>query len=1352
MEVEEPREISIQTEEPLVEEEKPSVNPPVKQVMFKEPDIFAKTNLSRKVKWDLPEESSSVQSPPASIDYARTPQFLRQNPTPHRLPTPYYQGAFFSSGSEGTVSSSAKKRTRDDDSEPDPEDDDRARKRISFGGDNQKPSLEINTALATSDSFSPPDQQAQALTPAASTAVNPFQSNLKFNLTQSNFLNSGAYIPKFRSGTVQLGGNQGNDIVGRGLSFLEKRKLSNSSIPAPTNAPAASTKVSHANPASGVVAKEILKALSDITTPVEEFRKQPIPRLYPNDIFNGAPKPNIFESKNNTFPALPAPPSTSNKEAQPAQSSNKNDGKSVSFSTSTKPAEISTPAAPAPFTFSFNNSSVPPPSIDTGKKSAPATTGGLSFPKPQESLSQQAASSSLFTSAAPAPKNSFTLDSNKPKEASSVSVASTTVKQDGEFTFGDPMDLGDETVPVQSAADPAIKYMFSPPSKNRKRKSEVPSSSSKEPVPSSSSSGNEKEREEKKAKPSVDIWSKTEVNKGLKCPVCMVRNDEKAIKCVSCESVLKPDAKAAAPAPAPLAKPAPSTSSAAPTADIWAKFTSTDDIKCPVCMVRNKKDAVKCVSCESALTSSSGASSQPKASVPATTSGAITTGGFTFGAPPADSSKPAFQFGAPIVAPVPAADSKPAAGGFSFEFGKSADASKSSYLPDLKPIVTSGSGFLFGANDKAPSLAGTSSSPALIPNLPFTPLPVNSSKKSFSPREDDNQEDEDRAKRAKRKVEEPSSFSSNPVDDKKLSFAFGAGKSLDTTTTTTALKETGGFTFGSAAPATTVPAVPAAGFQFSAGTLTNKSTSTFGNDKPAFGADTSAPKSLQFGAPASSTIPSNDKDKDTKKESLPATTFPKSEFTFGAATNNNSQSLPTTTKSAPFEFGKSASEATEKKDNATELKAFGSAAFSSAPIPAPSASAPFGAGAAFTFSAGSTKTEKAEEKKPAAAAASSPFVFGASKPAEPAASVNAFDTKQAVSFSLGTNDSNKPVAISFGTTKKEEPKPPLPPGPPPSSAAPFQFGAATTGGKITPPPATPFGSSGNNNNNSHMMESPNPTEPSALNAPAPASAPFTFGAPPPLSVTAAAPNAAITSNPFAFSAGTTTTTNPLIPPAASSAPLFPATPASNNTAIPSIPLFGNSAAPVGGNPFSTGGAPVAPFGGQAAGAPKGPFAAPLGGSAAPAFPPAPTAAPFQAGGTPLFGGAPAGPGANIFGGASNPPAGPFGAANSNPFGGPSIPGGGPPASAGSAPFTFNAGGAQPPAPFMGGGGNTAPVVFGAGMGGGMGGGSSNGNLAAMGGPAVNNNAGGGGGGGFNIGASDQRKKYKLVKRNSSSQQ
>lgn len=81
-------------------------------------------------------------------------------------------------------------------------------------------------------------------------------------------------------------------------------------------------------------------------------------------------------------------------------------------------------------------------------------------------------------------------------------------------------------------------------------------------------------------------------------------------------------------------------------------------------MVCNDEKANKCISCESALLP------DVKAAAPAPASWANT--GFTFAAPPPETSKPTFHLRAPAAAPVSATD-KPAAGGLGFQFVKSTE-------------------------------------------------------------------------------------------------------------------------------------------------------------------------------------------------------------------------------------------------------------------------------------------------------------------------------------------------------------------------------------------------------------------------------------------------------------------------------------------------------------------------------------------------------------------------------------------------------------------------------------------------------------------------------------------------------
>jgi nuclear pore complex protein Nup153 len=86
---------------------------------------------------------------------------------------------------------------------------------------------------------------------------------------------------------------------------------------------------------------------------------------------------------------------------------------------------------------------------------------------------------------------------------------------------------------------------------------------------------------------------------GWKCDVCLVQNKEEVSKCISCESD-KPGAKSSATKPAPVSAPVPPASNTGFSfASSGFKPQAVSGWKCDVCLVQNKEEVSKCISCES---------------------------------------------------------------------------------------------------------------------------------------------------------------------------------------------------------------------------------------------------------------------------------------------------------------------------------------------------------------------------------------------------------------------------------------------------------------------------------------------------------------------------------------------------------------------------------------------------------------------------------------------------------------------------------------------------------------------------------------------------------------------------------
>jgi hypothetical protein len=1248
------------------------------------------SNQRKGVQWNIDESnvtsSKKLSSVTDSSPFLTTPQLYRFEGRNTHKATPYnFRPSLSTPGSEDTtnIGSSSKKRVLSDFLDGNNEDDeedrehgfDHARKRISFG------TMEPPSSKQSSVPFSSTISSSSSLVPVPSSTA--FQSNLKFNLINNNFLSSNAYIPKFRGNAISFAKNneiisqkpdflntgRNGNIAGSGLSFLEKRKLEKKEQERGSTASSSSS-------SSGVVAKEILKALSDITSPIEEFRKQPIPRIYPNDLFGTFPKPNLFTN-------LPASSSSSSSQQQQQQSAQ------------TKATEAPLTSCKQEKSVSFNLSS----SSASSKKNELEKEEGEEQPEMLMSVTKQTPSSQQFSS--PFPSFTFSQPTSlqtpvameQKQSKSQSSQLQQQSQQQSEFTFGEPIVIADESSVSSSSrvSDASIKYIFSPPAKGgRKRKVDsvggsksVEKSSISTPSTSLLSSSIKETEKQSSTKPSSavpSIWSNALLNKGIKCSVCRVPNDESAYKCISCDSVLKEDKK-----PTYSSNVVATT---APSTDIWSKFTSTDGIKCTVCMVRNNKGATKCVSCESPLETAAtdNKTKEIKNSAPVLSS---STGGFQFGATPTSSgtivpssnftfkapessvlpasSSTSFQFGsAPpaLSVKMPAVDT-----GFMFKPSTNKDSNNNDDTKTTSSVATASFSF-----DKTSYSSNAGNQPAISPSLPFTPLHANSgttpggfafkpknifpteeetsSKKQERDEEDDDDDDEDRSKRNKRK--------NSDGGENKIKFSFGSAsapsqQSLTFPPLPGSGSGIGGFTFGAGKTTTSVlPSIPekkrGRDDDEEEGSPPKKEEKQSAKQE-----ESNKPVFTFGGAPASSTIPT-------------------SGFTFGTT----SQQQPE--KSVNFQ--------SNAKDN--NQKDFSSSSFTSAPVEQKPTT-----GVSFSFSAGSTSVPSDAKKTPMISNPPLPagpppsFTFGATpsnNDSKPTTTVPA----SLPAFKFGSDST---ASTSFPKVNKEEVKPAS------SFAGLHSFGSgvgsstvlpstAFTGGKVTPPPAPSSGNNNMSNTPSMSMDSPNPTDHltstnvSSTSQPSLSlsSAPFTFGASAnsntnsiinqsssnPFSSSFTAPS---TAAPFSSNASTSSAF-----PSANPFPAFGTAPSSNTTGNPfGVPASTLPSTSSNTNLFNAGSL----------------IKLPPTTTSIPAFS-SNNNLPASAG---MFGQPPssAASGSSIFGGLSggsqpafggNQPqasnlggnAGLFGSTAPGPFGS-----GGPPANPAPAPFTFGAGSSSTPA-------------------------------------------------------------------------
>ncbi|XP_061096664.1 nuclear pore complex protein Nup153 isoform X2 [Conger conger] len=641
------------------------------------------------------------------------------------------------------------------------------------------------------------------------------------------------------------------------------------------------------------------------------------------------------------------------------------------------------------------------------------------------------------------------------------------------------------------------------------------------------------------------------------CDTCMVENKAQDSKCVSCMT-----AKPGAAAPAAAALPSIPSGGLLGFGDKFKK--QEGDWECDTCCVQNKADALQCVACQS---SKPGAKMDPKGFGSSAASTSFTSSSFTFGIPSSSNTDPApagsggFKFGDQGGFKFGTSSSGGFGGGFKFNTGPSSAATGGE---DEKKE----SGFKFGTAGGI--VFGTGSGGA-------------SEDEGKGPGESE-------PSAALPKLEEPAATTAPALPG--AGFAFSAPKdkpeaeAAPAPSTDTAAAPT--FSFGKLPEAKLPVGQPLAGF-------------TFG--KPAEKEPTESvpvPVSVPAPAPAPAPLPTSAPAPSFsfgKVEEKPETSAPPS-FLFSAAKEAEkpapssgfsfSKPDPPQEESKPlFSFGKPA-EKTDAADAPKPSFGFGAAADAGAAKPA------------FGFMAGSAPSSSAP----------GPSLFGASS--APAASAPA-PTSTFV-FGQGPSSEAAPAkTFLFGAQPDAKPQPVAPQSaaPAPSAGQPFLFGSGNT-------------------------------------AAAPS---FTFGAAAPSTASSTASGSSAA--PFVFGSGP----GPSAPPAfgAGSAPAF-----GQGSSQPSAPAFGSgppslfSATAV--QPPAFGVLPGSTFGPQA-------NSTPTFGSAAASSSSAPGGG-FQFGGPSAFGASGSGSAVFAFGAAPGAPA----AATPTPAGPaqPAAPGGG---------FSFN----QPPA-------------------------------------------------------------------------
>ncbi|XP_029590637.1 nuclear pore complex protein Nup153 isoform X5 [Salmo trutta] len=579
------------------------------------------------------------------------------------------------------------------------------------------------------------------------------------------------------------------------------------------------------------------------------------------------------------------------------------------------------------------------------------------------------------------------------------------------------------------------------------------------------------------------------------CGVCMVQNKAQDTKCVSC-GFAKPGATAAPPSltPAPV--------SATPLLGFGAQFKKPEGAwECDVCCVENKGADKECVACQ---TPKPGAKVEPKAfgSSSFGIQSSSDSGGFKFGmGASSDSGSGGFKFGGTLL------DSS-SSGGFKFGASVSSDSTSTD--------TSSSAGFKFGGSSEGCKFAASAAS---------TPA-VDEGKKAEAP-------------------------------SMGAGFKFGVG---------------GGLSFGTAAAASTDSEPPYGGFSFHLVATSDSSSSTFSlpvsteNDSGASTETTTTTTTAaapMFGklAEAKATVLTTPLGGSIFRESLekdkaPSFTFGKHEKEVASMGSGFLFSVPSK------EGGPSAS----------------STGFSFSK-PDPPKDQPNAPALAFGKQEDRSETPAAEAPKPS-------FSFGQS-------TTDAAAPKPAFGFMASTTSSSTTPAPSlFGTLSSSTPAPA--PIPAPST---FLFGQSAST-EATPAKSFLFGQSQDSLPAPALSLNPGPAQPflfgSGPNAAAPS---FTFGAAAPSTASSAAPSAAPA--PFVFSPASSTGFG------SGQAPTF-----GQGSSQPSAPAFGSPAP----SPFSATASQPPAFGAK-------PNSVPVFGHQANSTPAFGSSAPTTSGGCFQFGGA-----------------------------------------------------------------------------------------------------------------------------------
>ncbi|CDQ77372.1 unnamed protein product [Oncorhynchus mykiss] len=513
------------------------------------------------------------------------------------------------------------------------------------------------------------------------------------------------------------------------------------------------------------------------------------------------------------------------------------------------------------------------------------------------------------------------------------------------------------------------------------------------------------------------------------CGVCMVQNKAQDTKCVSC-GIAKPGATAAPPSltPAPV--------SATPLLGFGAQFKKPEGAwECDVCCVENKGADKECVACQ---TPKPGAKVEPKAfgSSSFGIQSFSDSGGFKFGmGASSDSGSGGFKFGGTLL------DSSSSGG---FKFGASASSDSTS------TDTSSSAGFKFGGSSEGCKFAASAAS---------TPA-VDEGKKAEAPSMGAGFKfgvggglSFGTAAAASTESEPPySGFSFHLVatsDSSSSTFSLpvstenDSGASTETTTTTTAAAPM----FGKLAEAkATVLTTPLGGSIFRESLEKDKAPSfTFGKHEKEVA---SMGSGFLFSVPSKEGVASapstgfsfSKPDPPKDQPNAPALAFEKPE--------DQSETLAAEAPKPSFSFGQSTTDAAAPKPafgfmaSTTTTSSSSSSTPAPAPIPAPS-----------TFLFGQSASTEATPAKS--------FLFGQSQDSLPAPAVS-LNPGPAQPFLFGSGPNAAAPSFTFGAAAPSTAAPSAAPAPfvfSPASSTGFGSGQAPNFGQGTPHPSAPaFGS------------------------------------------------------------------------------------------------------------------------------------------------------------------------------------------------------------------------------------------------------------------------------------------------------